>query len=252
MMTPFPYEIAEDPRPRLGLIALQVDETIEEDFRVMFPRQAARLHVSRVPSGAELTPETIAGMEDDLPAAARLLPPAARFEVIAYGCTSGTGQIGVERVAELIQTGATTKAVSNPLSAAIAALNALGVSRVGIVSPYIDAVAAPIRAAFVDAGLSVPDMLGFGEEVEARVARIAPRSICAAAHALAERNTLDAVFLSCTNLRTLDVIPLLEQQLGLPVLSSNQVLAWHMAALAGLELDDLEVPGQLGKKAAQP
>ena len=141
--------------------------------------------------------------------------------------------------------------VSDPLSAAITALRALNVTRVGIVSPYIASVAAPIRAGFEAADFMVPDMLGFGEEVEARVARIAPASICAAAHALAARAELDAVFLSCTNLRTLEVIPTLEAELSLPVLSSNQVLGWHMAGLAGLALRDLAVPGQLGKKAAQ-
>ena len=45
---------------------------------------------------------------------------------------------------------------------------------------------------------------------------------------------VDAVFLSCTNLRTLDVIPAVEAVLNLPVFSSNQVLAWHMSELAGL------------------
>ncbi|EEW58786.1 aspartate/glutamate racemase family protein [Tritonibacter mobilis] len=250
-MTSFPYEIAEDPRLRLGLIALQVDETIEEDFRQMFPQPAARLHISRVPSGAELTPDTIAAMEEDLPQAARLLPPAARFEVIAYGCTSGTSLIGAGRVRELVRANATTHAVSDPLSAAIAALRALNMTRVGIVSPYIASVAAPIRAGFEAADLVVPDMLGFGEEIEARVARIAPASICAAARALASRAELDAIFLSCTNLRTLEVIPTLEAELDLPVLSSNQVLGWHMASLAGLALRDLAVPGQLGKQAAQ-
>lgn len=250
-MVQFPYEIAEDTRPRLGLITLQVDETIEEDFRRMFPHDKARLHVTRVPSGAELTPDTIAAMADDLPQAAALLPPAARFSVVAYGCTSGTTLIGAARVQALVAASVTTEAVTNPLTAALTAIRALGLSRVGIVSPYIPSVAAPIRAAFETAGIAVPDMIGFGEEIEARVARIAPASVCAAATALASQAPLDAVFLSCTNLRTLEVIPTLEEQLGLPVLSSNQALGWHMAGLAGLAVADLAVPGVLGKKAAQ-
>jgi maleate isomerase len=122
--------------------------------------------------------------------------------------------------------------VTDPLSAALAQCHGLGLARVGIVSPYISSVAEPIRAAFESAGVTVPDTLSFGEQIEAKVARIAPLSIADAARTLAQRSKLDAVFLSCTNLRTLDILAPLTQELGLPVLSSNQCLAAHMATLA--------------------
>ncbi|MBC7145144.1 MAG: aspartate/glutamate racemase family protein [Thioclava marina] len=235
-MSAFPYELFEEALPRLGLVVLQVDETIEQDFRRLFPPEAARIHVSRVPSGAELTPDTIAQMKATLPAAAALLPPAARFDAVGYACTSGTTLIGAARVAELVSGAVQSRAVTDPLSAALAACRALGLERVGIVSPYIAPVAEPIRQAFEAAGLSVPDTLSFGEEVEARVARIAPASIAEAARTLARRNRIDGVFLSCTNLRTLDIIAPLEAELGMPVLSSNQVLGWHMAHLSGARI----------------
>lgn len=233
-MTAFPYTLLEDDRPRLGLIVLQVDETIEQDFRRLFPPQNARLHVTRVPSGAELTPDSIADMERTLPAAARLLPSAPPLDVVGYACTSGTTLIGADKVRDLVRAAAQTGAVTDPLTAALARCHSLGLARVGIVSPYIPSVAQPIRAAFEAAGIFVPDTLSFGEKIEARVARIAPGSIAEAARALAHRSRLDAVFLSCTNLRTLDILDPLTQELGLPVLSSNQCLAAHMATLANL------------------
>ena len=54
----------------------------------------------------------------------------------------------------------------------------------------------------------------------------------------------DGLFLSCTNLRTLDVIEEMEARLGMPVLSSNQVLAWHLFRLAGSGAGDF-APGRL-------
>ena len=57
------------------------------------------------------------------------------------------------------------------------------------------------------------------------------------AHAALGRGEVDAVFLSCTNLRTLDVIDEIEAELGLPVVSSNQALAWHMAQLTQISPD---------------
>lgn len=235
-MSSFPYALQEDDRPRLGLIVLQVDETIEQDFRCLLAPDAVRLHVSRVPSGVELTPHTIASMNATLPAAAALLPSAVTFDVVGYGCTSGTTLIGAERVRDLVMGAAPARHVTDPLSAALAACSDLNLKRVGIVSPYIPSVAHPIRRAFEDAGIIVPDMLSFGEQIEARVARIAPASITEAVRTLARRSPLDGVFLSCTNLRTLDILAPLEAELGLPVLSSNQVLVWHMARLAGINL----------------
>lgn len=246
-MTAFPYDLQEDRLPRLGLIVLQVDETIEQDFRRLFPAEAARLHVTRVPSGAELTPHTIAAMETALPSAAALLPAAA-FDVVGYACTSGTTLIGAARVRDLVGGAVQTRAVTDPLTAAFAACRELGLSRIGIVSPYVASVAAPIREAFEAAGIAVPATLSFGEEVEARVARIAPASISEAARTLARSSRLDGLFLSCTNLRTLDILASLEAELNLPVISSNQVLGWHMAQLSGCAFE----PGNAGEGGSAP
>ena len=231
-MNAFPYGLQDDTLPRLGLIVLQVDETIEQDFRRLFAPDIAKLHISRIPSGAELTPDSISQMKSALPAAAGLLPSG--LDVVGYACTSGTTLIGAKRVQDLVIGAAQTRAATDPLTAALAQCHALGLSRIGIVSPYIASVAEPICAAFEAKGIAVPATLSFGEEVEAKVARIAPASIANAARALARQTTLDGIFLSCTNLQTLDILDPLTHELGLPVLSSNQCLAWHMASLCGM------------------
>ncbi len=249
-MSAFPYHLTGPIGARsLGLVVLRVDETVEQDFRRMFADAQTALYVSRVPSGDDLTPDTIATMEQRLPQAAALLPPGTDFDVIGYACTSGSAQIGADRVARLIGGQARCRAVSDPLSASITALRALGVTRPGIVSPYVPQVVAPILSAFAAAGLKVAQTLSFGERVEARVARIAPGSICEAATDLASRGNLDGVFLSCTNLRTLDIIERLEADLGIPVVSSNQALAWHMDRLSaptGRSRIPALIPGRLG------
>lgn len=243
-MQHFPYDLTGPigSRATLGMIVLQVDETLEQDMRRLLPGGDVAQYVTRIPSGDELTPDTIATMERTLPAAAALLPPAARFDVIGYGCTSGTTLIGADRVAELVRQGAASARVTDPLSAALAALESLGARSLAIVSPYVESVSAPVRQAFEARGHEVRATVSFGEEVEARVARIDPASIRAAALAVGQQ--AEAVFLSCTNLRTLDIIADLEAELGKPVLSSNQVLAWHMAHLAGIS-EVCSGPGRL-------
>ena len=48
------------------------------------------------------------------------------------------------------------------------------------------------------------------------------------------------MFLSCTNVRTLEVIEPLERELGRPVVTSNQAGLWHALRLVGV---DAAIPG---------
>lgn len=241
-MSAFPYVLEEPAGPSLGLIALQSDETIEGDFRRLLPVETT-LMVTRVPSGLEVSSDMLAAMETALPAAARLLPRGLRFDVIGYGCTSASAEIGSRRVAEAVREGAHTRAVADPLSSLVAACSALGIRRIAFLSPYVAQVSERLRTALGQQGIETPVFGSFDEATEAKVVRIAPRSVFEAGRALAEAGGVDAVFLSCTNLRTLPVIEALEAETGLPVLSSNLVLAWQMARIAGLR--GLTGPGSL-------
>ncbi|CUH65836.1 Maleate isomerase [Thalassovita gelatinovora] len=245
-MTSFPYRLTGPigAKATLGLIVLQVDETVEQDFRRAFAVPDVALHMSRIPSGAELTPGTIAAMEAELPRAAALLPPSAQFDAVGYACTSGTTLIGAQKVTSLVTGSANTRAVSNPLTASVAALQVVKARSIAIVSPYIASVADAISMTFGAHGFDVRDTISFGEDIEARVARIDPQSIHAAAMQAGRADGVEAVFLSCTNLRTFDIIDDLENRLGLPVISSNQALVWHMARSCGAPVT-AEAPGGL-------
>lgn len=221
--------------PALGLIVLRVDETIEQDFRRLFAPDDARVHITRIQSGDDLTPDSIAAMKDRLTEAASLLPAAADFDVVGYACTSGTALIGVDEVASRVSAGVATRAVTTPLTAATARIKDLGLSRVGIVSPYVSTVAEGLTRAFETLGVAVGASVSLNEKTEAKVARIAPEVTANAARDLARQGDVDGVFLSCTNLQTLPILGPLSQELGVPVLSSNAALAWHMRQLAGLE-----------------
>ena len=239
----FPYQITEIAGPRLGLITLQSDETIEVDLRRLLPARA-QMMVSRVPSGAEVSRESLAAMEHSLTYSAALFPADIEFDVIGYGCTSGTATIGQEKVAEKIRAGARARSVTDPLTGLLEACKVLGLGRIAILSPYVAQVSERLRDQLFQQGVETPLMGTFDIATEAVVARISEASIFEAAAGLMAQGEADALFLSCTNLRALDVIGPLEQNLGKPVLTSNQVLAWHMMRLAGLSADPA-APGQL-------
>jgi maleate isomerase len=54
----------------------------------------------------------------------------------------------------------------------------------------------------------------------------------------------DAVFVSCTNLPTFDVIADLEAELGRPVLTANQVTMWAALGDAGVGTREVDAAGQ--------
>ena len=236
-MTRYSYTRSADGSAPLGLVVLQTDETIEADMRRMLPSDVP-FYVTRVPSAAEVTPEGLRAMTDHITNAASLLPQAIGFSGIGYGCTSATAQIGANEVAKLIQDGAQTERVSDPLTALIAACRSLRVTKLGFLSPYTEDVSNKLRAALSLAGIETPTFGSFEEANEANVVRISAQSIIDASCDLAQRGGVEAIFLSCTNLRTLDVIETIEERTGLPCLSSNQALAWHLSAKAN-------VPGKL-------
>ena len=230
-----PYTKRTETRKKLGLITLQSDRTIEDDFRRLMLADVS-LMVSRVPSAPEVTRDTLAQMESALSGAAALFPRGHSFDVVGYGCTSGTAQIGAKIIAEKVRAGTPAHHVSEPVSALIATCAHLGLSRIAIVSPYVASVSDRLREVLLYAGVETPHFISFDEANEEAVTQIDDASIVAATNKVMQGADVQGVFLSCTNLRTLDVIVPLQTALGVPVLSSNLVLAWHMLRLAGVDV----------------
>lgn len=223
-----PYQLVEPDRKRVGLVVLQTDETLENDMRRLLPADVD-VYVTRVPSAVTVTSDTLAEMAGVLTQAATLFPPDMLFDAIGYGCTSGTAEIGPERIAQLVQKGTKTQAVTEPVSALIAACQNRNIRTIGLISPYVAEVSAKLRTVLADHDITVTSFASFDEPSERNVVRIDPASIHAAATNL--QGDFDAVFLSCTNLRTLDILAPIAAELGKPVMSSNQVLAEHLLAL---------------------
>ncbi len=218
----------------LGLVILQVDETIEADFRLLLPQPGLRLYHSRIPSAPEVTTATLPAMAATLTGAAALLPAHAGLGAIGYACTSASTVLGEAAVARLIAAAHPDVPSTNPLTALKAACRSLGIARLGLVSPYEPAVSQALRDALVAAGIAVTAFGTFDQKEERLVARISTASVLEAVLAIGGRDC-DAVFAACTNLRAVEVLAEAERRLGKPVLASNQVMAWHMLRLAGSE-----------------
>ena len=230
----FDFNLSSDensPSP-MGLVVLQVDETIEGEFREAFGTSKNQIFVTRIPSGLEVTAGSLISMEQHIKAAAKLLPQSREFSVIGYGCTSASAIIGSEKISELIKSGCHTRKVTNPLLAATEYAKHIKVRKLALLSPYIEEVNTPLRKAFGNNGLSTEVFGTFGEGKEEKVARISESSTIEAAITLGQNESVEAVFISCTNLRTFKCLSKIANEINKPVFSSNQSLAWHMKKLS--------------------
>ncbi|MBT3715028.1 MAG: Asp/Glu racemase, partial [Deltaproteobacteria bacterium] len=81
-------------RANIGIIVLRTDQTLEHEFANLLDLAGVALYHSRIPNEMEVTKENLANMEKELPVAAALLPALFNFDVIGYGCTSGSTIIG--------------------------------------------------------------------------------------------------------------------------------------------------------------
>jgi len=218
----------------IGLIVLSSDEVLEYELREWLQGTGVALYVSRVPMAELNTPETLGAMENHLTQAASLLPPHIHYDAIAYGCTSASAVIGHRQVDALLSRGRRAHYFTNPLKALEMACSTHKLRSLDVLSPYTEASMSLLLHALQKAGLIIQHTGTFNEETDTQVARISPRSISEAATDLSPPGTSDALFLSCTNLRTKDALSGLTRICEKPVLSSNSALAWHLAQLCGL------------------
>lgn len=233
---------------RIGLIVLQTDQTIEYEFARLMPHDDTALYHARIPNTMEVSPETLRQMQHDLPATAALLPPSFALDAIGYACTSGATMIGEDKVDQMIRAVHPQAKTSNPITACKAALSALGLNQIALVTPYPPKVTIEMQANLRNAGFDTVAVASFDQSDDFTVARISSASILKAVTTIGARAEVEGVFVSCTSLRALDVIEAAEAQIGKPVIASNQVLAWHLMRLAGLD-DQPTNAGQLFKTA---
>ena len=118
----------------------------------------------------------------------------------------------------------------------LAGIGALGANRILLTAPFIAAVHEREIAVLAAHGWTVMggDLMGINTNAE--MAQIPPEAIAAQARGAARAAPgADACFISCTAIRSAGVIEALEAELGMPVITSNQVMAWHVLRRLGLQ-----------------
>lgn len=152
--------------------------------------------------------------------------------VMAYACTSGSFIGGLAGEAALVSamTEAGAPAAVTTSGALLEALHHLELSRIATVTPYVADLTVGLSSYLAEAGVEVIAAAGLGLTSD-----IWTVHYDVTAGLVRDTDTADAqaVFISCTNLPTYDVIAPLERELGKPVLTANQVTMWSALHVIG-------------------
>ncbi len=221
---------------RIGLVQLATDFTLERDWHQL-AGNAVELYTARMFSDPEMSLESLPALQKHIAAAAELLVPGKTLDVMAFGCTSASMLIGEEGVAAQFSHSRPGVPCTNPWVASQAALKHLGAKRIAVLTPYCSEINFELFQGLEQSGFEVSAFGTFNLHQDIEVPDIPPAALSPAIERLLSGVDADAVFLSCTNLRALEVLDELEQRFQLPMVSSNQALYWHALTLAGSEVN---------------
>lgn len=158
---------------------------------------------------------------------------AVRPEVVAYACTSGSFVAGItgERAMAASMAQAGRRPALTTSGALLRALHELNIGRLAVVTPYTRSVTDALEYFLKEGGIEVcgRSYLGLTREIW----RVPYGEVVTMAHEATQDAAAEALFISCTNLPTYDVIPQLEAELRMPVLSANQVTMWDALRVIG-------------------
>ena len=165
-------------------------------------------------------------------AAARLLADA-KVDAIAWNGTSGAW-LGFEQDERLCAeiTAATGALATTSVLAFREAFHALGIRRIGLVTPYTRDVQERIMSNWGAAGFPCTAERASGLSDNFSFAEVPEYDIEAMVRAVVQ-DGCDAVAIVCTNLRGAGIAATLEQKLGVPVIDSVAVTLWRSLVMAG-------------------
>jgi maleate cis-trans isomerase len=232
----------EVPAARIGLIIPSVNRLSEPQFTHFAP-PGLGIHVTRARIAGKWR-RPVAELAPIIAQAAGALADAGP-DLIVYHCTDSSmreGLDGERRILDIVRAEAGIEALSTS-ALVVEALNALGIRKLVIVSPYQDndVIVAYLEscgfAVVHDVALRLPGHEASGAPPERWVRTTLDNA----------RDDADGYFLSCTNTTQIEAAEELEAALGKPVVTSNQAVLWGATRRLRSKLgDDIAMP-RLGR-----
>jgi len=236
MVNSFSSETTYGARAKLGLIVPPTNTVNEAEWAQMMP-EGVTFHVTRMPLHADTSSEAgKKALYSDIEKSTCDLAQAG-LSVVAYGCTAGSMVQPPNQLTDFMSEVAGVPAVATAGSI-IGALAALSATKISIATPYHDALNTHEVEFLAANGVETLNISGLG------IGADGPHEYIQIARTLAEKikshvisvdhPDAEAVLISCTDFPALGLIAELEDQLGKPVITSNQATFWGALRAAGI------------------
>jgi maleate isomerase len=227
-----------------GVLIPSTNTTVEIEYNRLLP-ESLQVHVGRL--GKDGASPFAPSLKGDIDYQAKLLG-TANVEVVSLAQTSASlFEANYDnQLKERISAAAGAPAITSA-QAIGAALRALGVQRIALVSPYSDAVIALAKDYYqTHYDLSVVAMEGFAAEDAYAIGAIGPQHATAAFKRV-DSAKVEALVVPGGNFPTMSFIDKWEAQFGKPVITTNQAGLWAL-----LEVMQIRTPlAGLGRLLAQ-
>ena len=220
--------------PKVGLLALTTDLTIESDFQSICQKLPLDLFVNRIHNENPLTKENLLKMYDQIEPVTEKILPGQKINTVAYACTSGTIAIGEDKVKEKVQLAKPDCYVTTPITSAIKAFEEMNVKNISLFTPYPESVNKTILEYFNKKKINIISFNTFNIDLDQDIASVDPKYLSETLIKL-DINNADALFISCTALPALEILDEVEKKIGKIVLSSNQTLIWDTLRSIGFK-----------------
>ncbi len=220
--------------PSVGVV-LPFDSALDHELWQYTPPDVD-LYLARTPhrGGPLGLPVITAASEPELIiAVAKDMAEALDPDTVVYSCTSGSFIRGLDACVALASDmeAVGCRSAGTTSGFLLDALDHLGSSRVALATPYDDTMTSLLVEFLKEAGCEPVSVANLGMTGDPKT--VPPEEVIRLALD-ADSDDADVLFLSCTNLRTFDVIPELEETLSKPVIASNQITMWGALRLAGI------------------
>ena len=226
------FDGGRNTRANLGFILLSTDLACEIDTYRMAPKGVG-VSFTRLYTDDYTTNETLAKHIDQMADAASRIQPEIKPDVISYCCTSGSIVIGEDKVCAEIRRGAPYATAMTLVSGVVAALNQLEAKKIVIGTPYLDEINIVEKNFFENKGFDVLDIQGLNLGNGIEFGKITSDYIKDFALSIDQKEA-EVIFLSCSGIRSLDIIEEVEATTGKPVITSNQAQMWYALRTAGV------------------
>ncbi|MDR1045456.1 MAG: maleate cis-trans isomerase [Candidatus Adiutrix sp.] len=221
-------------RKKIGLIFPSTGNAPEVEFHRYAPEGVA-VSTTRV-LFERVTPEGLEEMGGRVIEAARLLA-TGQPDLLVFACTTGSliKGLGYDReIIDRMEQASGVKSITTT-TAVIEALKTLGAGKLIVPTPYSGQVNAIEKKFLEDSGYEVLAIKGLDYLDPALMPKVTPDQMYRLTEELFTPEA-DTIFISCTGLGILDVIPMMERDFQRQVLTSNQTSLWH--ALRTLSIRD--------------